>query len=313
MTGPFIAHETILKCRSCGRVFTSDALTRLVPGRCNVGYDVLVFVGRALFQRHRTTREVLAELAGRGLLLSASEVEHLGRKFITYLAMGHRLATPRICQAMTLSGGYILHLDATHEGDAPVLMTSIDSLSRIVLANVKIASEHADQIAPFLKGVREAYGSPIACVHDMGSGICRAVADVFPGALDFVCHFHFLRDIGKDFLEPSYSVLRKRLRAHTMSTRLHALAREARRRLSEDGYDGSRLAGAIEAESLEDSALFPMAIAYALSLWCLQGKHDRWVRLSLRSSTASFQRSIDGIASPFRNDAIQVFVFHSQR
>ena len=39
---------------------------------------------------------------------------------------------------MTLAGGYVLHLDATHEGDAPALMTGMDSLSEIVLANVKI-------------------------------------------------------------------------------------------------------------------------------------------------------------------------------
>lgn len=274
MTGPFVAHETILQCRTCSRTFASDALTRLVANRCNVGYDVLVFVGRALFQRHRATQEVLAELASHGVVISASEVEYLGRKFITYLALGHRLAAPRIRQAMTLSGGYILHLDATHDGDAPALMSSIDSVSRIVLANVKIASEHTEQIIPFLQRLREAYGNPVACVHDMGNGICNAVAKVFPGILDFVCHFHFLRDIGKDFLEPAYSVIRKRLRVHSMSTRLHALVRETRRCLDENDYDGSRLANAIEAESLVDSRLFPMAAAYVLSLWCLQGKRE---------------------------------------
>jgi hypothetical protein len=273
MTGAFIAHETVRRCRACGHIFTSDALRRLVTSRCNVGYDVLVFVGRTLFQRHCTTQEVLAELSGRGLRLSASEVEHLGRKFIMYLALGHRLAAPRIRQAMTLSGGYVLHLDATHEGDAPALMTSIDSLSRIVLANVKISSEHTGQIAPFLKGLQETYGRPIACVHDMGSGICRAIADVFPGTPDFVCHFHFLRDIGKDFLEPAYSLLRKRLRLHAMSTRLHSLVRETRQNLSEQDFDGSRLTTAIKMETLESNGPFPIAAAHALALWCLQGKH----------------------------------------
>ena len=48
----------------------------------------LVFVGRALFQQHRTTQEIRAELAARDIRLSASEIEHLGRKFVKYLARG---------------------------------------------------------------------------------------------------------------------------------------------------------------------------------------------------------------------------------
>jgi hypothetical protein len=222
MTGPFIAREKVHQCPSCFQLFFSVALLNLVQSLCNVAFDLLVFVGRALFQRYRTTSEVCTELLARNVRLSASEVIYLGRKFISYLAIGHHLATPRIRQNMKLVGGYVLHLDATHDGDAPVLMTSMDSLSKIVLTNAKVPSEHADYIVPFLQKVQSDYGTPIACVHDMGRGICRAVADVFPGIHDFICHFHFLRDIGKDFLEPAYRELRNCLRTHTASSRLHA-------------------------------------------------------------------------------------------
>jgi hypothetical protein len=275
MTGPFIAHETVFQCPVCFRIFVSEALLRLVPSRCNVAYDVLVFVGRALFHRYRTTQEVRAELSARNVRLSASEIEYLGRKFVTYLAMGHRQAMPRIRNWMTLSGGYILHLDATHDGDAPALMTGIDSLNKIVLANVKLPSEHADYIIPFLRKLLSDYGSPRACVHDMGKGIIKAVSEVFPGIRDFICHFHFLRDIGKDFLEPAYSLLRKRLRIHAMSSRLHTLVRETRQRLCEQKDDVSQFAKAIKTpEDIENTQLLPTASAYALSLWCLQGKHS---------------------------------------
>ena len=146
MLGPFIAHETVAHCPACSMVFSSDALRRWVAPHCNVAYDVLVFVGQALFQRHRSSREVRAEMLARQVELSSSEIEYLGRKFVAYLALGHRQASPRIRQAMQLGGGYILHLDATHEGSAPALMTGIDSLSKIVLANVKLPSEHAEHI-----------------------------------------------------------------------------------------------------------------------------------------------------------------------
>ncbi|MHC1730014.1 MAG: transposase [Syntrophobacteraceae bacterium] len=232
MIGRFIAHETVDQCPACSLVFHSETLLRLVASRCNVAYDVLVFVGEALFRRHRNSQEVRAELIARNVRLCASEIEYLGRKFIMYPAVGHKVAMPRIRQAMKLAGGYVLHIDAMHEGEAPALMTGIDSLSKIVLANVKLASEHADHIVPFLRKLRADYETPSACVHDMGAGILKAIAEVFPGTRDFICHFHFLRDIGKDLLEPAYAQLRQHLRNHATSSRLHALARDMRQCLA---------------------------------------------------------------------------------
>lgn len=275
MTGPFIAHETVLQCLDCCRVFGSDALLHLVASRCNVAYDVLVFVGQALFQRYRTTEEVRTELAARNVQLCTSEINYLGRKFISYLAMSHHQATPRIRQVMKLSGGYVLHLDAMHDDNAPALMTGMDSLSNIVLANVKLPSEHADHIVPFLRRLKGDYGSPRACVHDMGTGICRAASEVFPGTHDFICHFHFLRDIGKDFLDPAYRELRKCLRNHATSSRLRALVRETRQRISEKSSDSALSAKAIgTAAPFEDMELVPLASTYALALWALHGKHS---------------------------------------
>jgi hypothetical protein len=275
MIGPFIAHETVAQCGACSRTFNSDALLRLVASHCNVAYDVLVFVGQALFRRHRSSQEVRGELIVRNVRLSISEIEYLGRKFVMYLALGHKMATPRIRQAMQLAGGYVLHLDATHDGDAPALMTGIDSLSKIVLANVKLPSEHADHIVPFLRKLQIHYGTPRACVHDMGAGILKAVAEVFPGIRDFICHFHFLRDIGKDFLEPAYGKLRKRLRAHATSTRLHALVRDTRQCLSEQSSQCAMMAKAFKTtDPPEDTGLMAIASTYSLALWALHGKHS---------------------------------------
>ena len=275
MSGPFIAHEKLLECSACSRTFASEALLQLAPSHGKVAYDVLVFVGRALFQRYRTVQEVRAELLSRNVRLCASEIDYLGRKFVTYLAIGHRQATPQICQAMKLAGGYILHLDATHEGDHPALMTGIDGLSKFVLANVKLPSEHADHIIPFLQKLKADYGSPVACVHDMGTGICKAVAAVFPGIPDFICHFHFLRDIGKDYLEPAYAEIRKRLRAYSISSRLCALARETRHDLCEQSSDVALLAKAIKTnDPPQNNKLLTLASTYSLALWALHGKHS---------------------------------------
>ena len=275
MTTPFTAHETILECPQCGRLFYSEALRRLVPRCCNVAWDVLVFVGRALFEQHQNVEQVRQALVIRNVELCASQIEHLGQKFITYLAIAHRRATPGINRAMQLSGGYILHLDATHEAESPALMTGLDSLSQFVLANVKLPSERAEYIIPFLKRLRRDYGVPIACVHDMGTGILKAVAAVFPSSRDYICHFHFLRDVGKDLIAPCYGKLRSCLRTHAATTKLNALVRQVRQQLEPHSIDAQQLAKLIKsAEPVSDMTLLPLVSTYSLALWCLQGKQS---------------------------------------
>lgn len=273
MTGPIIAHETVKKCPDCGVVWSSDTLRQMAPARSNVAYDVIVFVGRSMYQRLKTTEEIRAELAIRNVHLCASEIDYLGRKFILYLARAHRKAIPQIRESMTLSGGYILHLDATHAGDAPALMSGLDSLSRIVLSNIKIPTEHSDHIIPFLKDIKDTYGIPRVCVHDMGHGICKAVKEVFPGVPDYICHFHFLRDIGKDILDPAYSKLRNRLRSHSISTKLCALVRETHQAACEQSSDPRDLAKTTLNVN-EETPLLPLITAYGLALWALQGKQS---------------------------------------
>jgi hypothetical protein len=106
---------------------------------------------------------------------------------------------------MVSRGGYILHLDGTCEADSPLLFTGMDGIAKIVLDNIKLPSEKAESIIPFLQKIKREYGDPIALVHDMGKGILAAVATVFKRVPDFICHFHFLRDIGKDLFEEEYA------------------------------------------------------------------------------------------------------------
>jgi len=65
--GEFIAEETLLHCVGCDSetVYASEELLRLTPSRCKFGYDVLTYVGRALFIRHRNNLEIIAELAAK--------------------------------------------------------------------------------------------------------------------------------------------------------------------------------------------------------------------------------------------------------
>jgi hypothetical protein len=270
LSGTYIARRIVLRCAGCGRLWHDPTLRRWVAHGCNTAWDVLIFVGRRLFEDCRSVGQVCAELAARDVLLSESQITKLGRKFILCLALAHRRATPRIKLAMAQRGGYILHLDALHQEDAPALMSGIDGLSRLVLANVKVPSEHATQIIPFLEKIKDHYGDPIACVHDMGTGICKAVGEVFPASKDYVCHFHFLRDAGKDLIEPAYARLRGCLRRHGFQSRLSAQARHARRLLLDERDRADKGAAVKSGPGLTPTTA---AAVYALSLWCLQAKH----------------------------------------
>ena len=114
-------------------------------------------------------RQIITQLAQRHVHLSASTVAGLGRRFIVLLALAHRRCAGRLQQAMALQGGYILHLDATYEDKSPLLMTGIDAVMEIVLGNIKLPSEKAEGIVPFLRQLKECFGPPLASVHDMST------------------------------------------------------------------------------------------------------------------------------------------------
>jgi len=283
--GGFIAAETIGICTACGRTCGSPELARLVPAGCNFGYDILVYVGQALFLRHRRSQDICDELATHNIRISPSEVEYLARKFIIYLAIAHRQAAPAIKQAMHARGGYILHLDATCDGKEPFLMSSLDSISQIVLGNVKLPSEKAETIIPFLEQIKRLFGEPIASVHDMGAGILRAVAKVFPGRPDFICHYHFLTDIGKDLLGHDYDTIRKRLRKHGIAGNLRRHARQLRQIINDcpqlidefrrrvEHRPASDATPPKARSAVADLEWMPAISTYGLVLWVLDGKN----------------------------------------
>jgi hypothetical protein len=276
--GCYSAHETLLHCERCPNdtLYGAESLSQLVPAGCTFGYDVLVFVGRALFLRQRRAEEIIAELQAHQVRLSPSEVGYLGKKFVVYLALAHRQSAPRLKQAMRAQGGYILHLDGTGEGGGPMLMSSLDSLSEIVLGNVKVPSEKTEQIVPFLEEIKRRFGVPVAAVHDMGHGILAAVQRVFPGVPDFVCHFHFLRDAGKDLLEADYDTIRQRLRQHGLTEKLLYYARRFKAAIDEQPGLVERFCQDVQGHCLPRQKLevFPLLCAYALIQWALEGKAD---------------------------------------
>lgn len=276
--GCFTAQQILFHCGRCSSpaVWRPEELSRLVPSGCIFGYDVMVWVGKALFLRHRRAQEIIEELRCRHVRISSSQVEYLARKFVVYLALAHQQSAPDLKKVMQTQGGYILHLDGTCEGGGPMLMSSLDSLSEIVLGNVKVLSEKTEQIIPLLQEIKSRYGVPIAVVHDMGSGILKAVQEVFAGVPDLICHFHFLRDIGQDLLEKDYDAIRQRLRKYGLTDKLLHQARRLKAQIDQqpalvESFYQNVQSHCLPTEKLE---LFPLLCAYSLIQWVLEGKNQ---------------------------------------
>lgn len=274
--GGFTAQETLFHCDQCSNptIYGSEALRGLVPAGCTFGYDVVSYVGQGLFRRHRRAQEIIDELAAHRIGLSASEVTYLGKKCVVYLALAHRQSAPRLQAALRAKGGYILHLDGMGEGGGPRLMSSLDSISQIVLGNVKVPSEKTQELIPFLEEIKRRYGVPLAAVHDMGAGILAAVKAVFPGVPDFICHFHFLRDLGQDLLEADYEAIRQRLRHHGITEKLQYQARRLKTALEEQPGLVESFYQSVQTQALPAAAAepFPLLTAYSLIQWALAGK-----------------------------------------
>lgn len=218
--GEFLAQETVLFCKACQTDYYSDELRQLTPHQCRFGFDIIDYVGHALFLEKKDDMDIQGSLEAHNIPISLREIAFLGRKYLTYLTIAHQESSKKIKSHFDHQGGYVLHLDGTCEGDSPHLFSSMDELSDIVLHNVKMPTENKKYIIPFLNEIKGSYGEPITIVSDMGPSILSAVRQVFPEVKHLICHFHFLRDIGKDLFGLEYRNIARKHPRTPPSTKL---------------------------------------------------------------------------------------------
>ena len=270
--GQFEALETQRHCRRCGDIHHSQELRSLTPHRGRFGFDVIEYIGKALFVQCRNELAVQADLAARNIPISTSEIGFLGKRFIVYLALAHRECHAALRHYMTSKGGYILHLDGTCEGDSPQLFSCIDEISNIVLGNRKMPTEDSQHIMPLLVELKSAYGTPLALVHDMGSAILKAVATVFPAVPDYICHFHFLRDLGKDLFGFEYRTIRRYTRALKAKATLSQAKKTLQAVIDDDATLSENLRTYLDKKQPTGTqqVLHPRVMAYLLVAWVLE-------------------------------------------
>jgi len=275
--GDFIAHETVCYCPGCGSVFYSTELRTLIPEHCNFGYDIIVFIGESLFLRCRNYQEIRLELQQRNVGISESEIAFLAKKFVLYLGLLHRSVQRKTKKYMHMNGGYILHLDGTCDGGSPHLISVLDGITEIVLDNRKLPSENAEDLIPFLQSIKRAYGVPLAVVSDMGKGIAVAVKEVFKTLSAFICHYHFLKSVGKNLLGDDNDNIRERLRKHNTRAVLKRTRNRLGKILSDSTVLLDAMATGIECERLPAECQLgavPVVAVYTLISWLLDSESE---------------------------------------
>jgi hypothetical protein len=269
--GTFCARHVSLYCKKHRELgaWHSQELAELVPPHGTVAYNVMVEVGKLRFRENRQVQEIQQSLLDHHTIdLCRKEIELLINKFVFYLAAVHQESTELLNAQIKAQGGYILHVDATCEGDSPKLAASLDAVSGFVLYSVKLNTENKDEVVNFLKEIQSRFGAPHAVVSDMSKGIEAAVREVFGAIAHYVCHFHFLTAIGLLLLEKEHRALRQALSKAGVSGKLKAWARmlaKSFQTLAIDKIDNYLAAP----EKLGKTREATEMLAYCLMLWIL--------------------------------------------
>jgi hypothetical protein len=133
-------------------------------------------------------------------------------------------------------------------------------------------TEDSQTIIPLLQSLKAAYGLPIALVHDMGSAILKAILAIFPGIPDFICHFHFLRDLGKDLFDLEYRTIRRIIRSYNIRVKLGKVLKQLKAVINDDKPLQDSLEAFLEGKEIRypEKELDPSVTAYLLVAWVLE-------------------------------------------
>lgn len=230
--GHFVVHETVKICPLCEKTYRNTELDIFLPAGANFGYDVLEYIGKAIWRKSQPAAQIQEDLKWYyNLTISESEITYLAKKFVHYISEAHQDKLQEIKQFLYRGGGWFLYFDAMHPGDgASHLMCAvaeeIAEKVNIVLGSVKLPTESTETVANFLMGLKNKYGAPMAGVCDMLPSNLSAFREVFPNTPLLICHFHFLRSLGKNFLECESLNLQGILKQYKVKKRLKDFLKE---------------------------------------------------------------------------------------
>jgi len=261
----------------------SESFAQILLPRRAVGYDVMTFVGLQRYVDHRQREEIQNDLEARGVRVSTGSVSSLEKDFVVYLKALHQRRAPALRAALAQDGGWPMHIDATGEDGRGTLLVVYAGWRGWVLGSWKIPTERADAILPRLRQIAADFGDPCAIMRDLGRAMIEASREFVAKRARKIpvlgCHFHFLRDIGKDLLQPAHDELRGLFRRFKLPGALRALSRDLGRQLGTETQTVRLQLDAWLGQDADGHALPPddapgVAAVRALAQWVLDYPAD---------------------------------------
>ncbi len=162
------------------------------------GLDVIARIGSLRYREHRSVPEIHQALHAQPVAIAERTVTHLLTRYEELVAI--RLADhTRLKDRLTDQGHVILALDGLQPHKSQdVLWVVRDCRSGEVVLARSLDSMRAADLADLLREVRSALPVPMhAVVSDAQKPIRLAVQEMLPEVPHQLCHFHYLKEVGK--------------------------------------------------------------------------------------------------------------------
>lgn len=187
---------------------TADGV-RIAPGELKLvvapgmtfAYDTILFVTILRYVHLMQREEIQAKiLKDHYFKISTGSISELSLMGLAYLERCHFANAEKLSELYGKEC-FIIHLDGTNEGGMYNHFVVREGIRGNVLYAEKIISESEEAIKPILKKVKKYFGMPDAIISDMSAPIGKAVKAVFKNVPHRLCHYHFLKAVGKSLLE----------------------------------------------------------------------------------------------------------------
>lgn len=229
LRGPMEVRVRVLHCPDHPDVpvYPKPVQRLFLPG-CRFDMNVMNAVGILRWGLCLQREEIRILLMGRGVQISTGEISYLSERFLAYFYLLHHSKYPVLVRLFESHGGAVLHIDGTEEKGSDVVFCAKEGMTGITVMADTIPSESVEHVTGFLEQYKENFGSPLVVVRDMSQILERCVTEVFPNVLQQICHFHFIKNLGKEVLRDLYSSLRRKVISTKMVPRLTDLKKVLR-------------------------------------------------------------------------------------
>ena len=226
-----------VSCPLSGTRFRSAQAELLSLKWRTFGLDVIAEIGLRRERRHETVSEIHSALMRGGVVISEREVYELLEVFYALMEFRSPMDEGFLAEVKD-NGGIVLSIDGVKpEWANDTLYVLMDTLTGRVLHTAILHSSAKEDLVPLLETIK-ALGLPVlAVVSDHQQAIRLAVAEVFPGVIHQLCHYHVLRVASKPTMELDRN-LNKRIKSRVRGIR--PVERSVQRR-REGGKEGGRL------------------------------------------------------------------------